>query len=239
MAYDKLLVVGARSGSLGDAVTRVATEQGYTVLTAGISGEQVNCDITGRTDREELLVGRDGWFPDHVVCTVGVNTPTNLDHPLFEAYLEYMMDVNFVAPMALLSEWLHEIKNREYTDKAWTWGIGLRSFVIISSNSAHIARRNSMGYCASKAALSMGVRCVARENADYPINIYAYEPGWMDGTPMSQSVEERFDVGQPLHRIPGERPVDTTELALAIVENLSIGGHYLNGCLLRLDGGEQ
>lgn len=84
----------------------------------------------------------------------------------------------------------------------------------------------------------MGVRCAARENAELPLNIWGVEPGWIDGTPMSEAVAHRFG-GQPLHRIPGNRTVNPYKLADFIVEELSLDRGRFAGQMVRMDGGEQ
>lgn len=215
----KLLVVGARPGSLGAAVAKAGYHAGFEVTTAGNSygpGENLRMDLT-QIFSTNKLVERHQW--DHVVCTAGVN--------LEGERLAVHMEANFFGPMNLLDAW---VRCHEHVTI-------VRHFVAISSNSAHIARSGSVGYCASKAALSMGIRCVARAQAQKPLAIYAYEPGWLSGTPMSQEVATRLS--GPSHRIPSGESVDPAQLAEMIITNIVRGDKSLNGCTLRVDGGEQ
>lgn len=222
-----LLVVGARPGSLGEAIAHEAENSGrWSVTTAGISNEDVPLDVLD-------VRGMDLLFARHrfqsVVCTVGVNRETTITN--LSDYLEEAMDVNVCGPMNLLQEWARPAIEQGDTQE--------RHFVAISSNSATIARSRSLAYCASKAALSMALRCAAREAAWTGLSIYGYEPGWIEGTPMSQEVEDRMvSASTARHRIPGSRVLDPNRLAEMIVRNLDHHGD-LNGCLIRIDGGEQ
>lgn len=173
---------------------------------------------------------------DHVVCTVGVNTPGTITGGGWIGALDKQMRSNYLVPMILLGEWC-----RSWRDTEALQGQPPHHYVAISSNSARIARGGSGGYCASKAALSMGLRCAARQMAHLPFAIYGYEPGWLADTPMSKAVQMRLlskGVDQ-LHRIPSKAPIYVADLARMIVNNIQIGGRALNGCMIPVDGGEQ
>lgn len=230
----KLLVVGAQPNSLGAAIADTARDEpyGWEVVTAGRSrAEDYELDLVHYTDRElQILVSR--LAPDHIVCTAGINHPR-------EAYSSqaYWMaehfNVNATGPMRLLNAWLKQYGRSD---------IPSPHFVAISSNSAVIPRSSSAAYCASKAALSMGLRVAARDAAimGYGVSIYGYEPGLLAGTPMTAEVAKRFP-NTPLTRMRGamvEHGLTPSGLAGHIVRNLAFGGPELNGCLLRLDAGE-
>lgn len=234
-----LLVIGARPGSLGDAVVRRAQDEGFLVSTAGVSGEDYPLDVTS-VNRASIRTALREVQPRSIVCTVGINEPLTSGHDEFdfEAWMENHFSVNVVGPMRILREW-------RYFPKATmipTWEKPYH-FAVISSNSAVIPRTNSMAYCASKAALSMAVRVAAREAANNGYIVYGYEPGWLAGTPMSDAVQRRFSG----HAVPGMHrmredalahgvPVD--DLAHQIVAGLAAPGYALNGALIRYDGGE-
>lgn len=217
-----LLVIGAQYRSLGWRVAERASEQGYQVTTAGITGEEYQLDVRNLMPS----ASRSLLDADHVVCTVGINSPSETE------LLHY--EVNVLGPLRCLDTWLR-------------YG-GTGHFVIISSNSAHIARSGSRAYCGSKAALSMAIRCTARDVAkdhhefmseERMPAIYGYEPGWLGGTPMSNAVEDSLEPGAKLHRIPSGQHLSPHDLATVIVSNLQIGNNLMNGALLRLDGGDQ
>lgn len=203
------------------------------VWTAGITPhEDKRLDVTKLKDVYAFLRKEE---VDHVVCTVGTNMPGTIQGAEWHRNMKLQMLVNYQGPMNLLAEWA-----RYWRDKEDATGPELnRHFVVVSSNSAHTARSESGGYCASKAALSMGVRCAARQQAHRNLSIYGYEPGWMDGTPMSEGVEERLGTGAVVHRIPGNNTMDPFVLAKMIVTNMVFTCGELNGTMLRVDGGEQ
>lgn len=234
---NSLLVVGTRPASLGMRVQRKAREAGFNVDTAGITVENHRVDFSDVDAVHKFL--EENLF-DHVVCTIGINMEGTLQGKGWIKSLESQMRTNYLAPMILMSEWSRVWRDAITADANLKTTI--KHFVAISSNSAQVARANSGGYCASKAALSMGIRCAAREQAKWPFSIYGYEPGWLDGTPMSEMVRTRLqqsDQRAAMHRIPGGRGINPDYLADLIVGNLLTSSKSLNGCLLRVDGGEQ
>lgn len=229
----KLLVVGARPGSLGAAVKDMAQESqfGWEVVTVGMSNEDHWLEFHTETQATLEQKLRD-LRPDAIVCTAGINRPRRATHSTKSWYEDHFA-VNVIGPMRLLDAWLSYGPD---TDVPWP------HFVAISSNSARIPRGHSAAYCASKAALSMAIQCRARDVArvNQPMSIYAYEPGLIQGTPMTNETERRFP-GQPLHRMLGvglEDGLSAHGLAGHVVRNIAFGGPELNGVCLRLDAGE-
>lgn len=235
----KLLVIGAQDASLGQAVADFGRVRRWEVVTAGVSGqEMVELDLrrAGQPTWDHLFEER--GLPHAVVCTAGINEPSyslTEDRP---PDLGRSLLINVEVHMYALWHWL-----RAWREHPYATAFPL-SWVSISSNSASIARSKSMAYCASKAALSMALRCAGRDMAGSPFSIYGYEPGWIDGTPMSEAKEEELaeDSTSPgdtkLHRIPGDRTVSTDDMSAIIINNLDLD-RSLNGTLLRVDGGEQ
>lgn len=236
----RVLVVGARPGSLGEAVASTAAEEGWEVTTTGISDEQVALDLVNAdiVRIEHLLVTLQ---PRHIVCTAGVNMPEpgiDQEQDLKDWY-RWHFEANVIGPMRMLDAWRRTMAEEAYEKVNRP---DVRHYVTISSNSAFIPRRNSSAYCASKAALSMATRVAAREacGGDYDYIVYGYEPGLLSATPMTQQIEGRF--AGPLHRMQGEQVaagVPVPWLAGTIVCNLGQPGVALNGALLRFDAGEQ
>lgn len=233
----RLLVVGARPHSLGYHVASLASAAGWMVSTAGVHEEDVPLDVVKPSPLHRLMEEEQ---PHSIVCTVGINIPnSSVLRPSFDRSFTEQMEINCFGPIRVLREWTRFWKRQlvsTYEDQGWQVPM---HFAAISSNSARIARSTSAGYCASKAALSMALRCIARELAEERFSIYSYEPGWLDSTPMSQDLQREIADGAPLHRIPGERTLNPVSLAGMIVHNLSTENRWLNGCTLRLDGGEQ
>ena len=232
-----VLIIGARDGSLGHAIQDKCISLGYETRTAGLYGSgELHVDLRDGTACETLV---NLTKPDYVICTAGVNRPAkglrSIDEPSFMQWLMLSYETNVVGPMNLLRAWAGYLKDTRQSRDATPYQ---PHFVAISSNSAHIARRNSLAYCASKAALSMAIRCVAREMAGDPCLVYGYEPGLLKGTPMTMKLREQFgDSPTRMHGAPDGVAVPYT--ADVIARNLRTGGVALNGCLIPLDAGEQ
>lgn len=226
--HTDLLVVGAQEGSLGDAIARRARGRIGGVLTAGLHGPvDIHLDAIGASDQTDNPL--EGITARNVVTTIGLNQPLHLEDGPHSAYRSLVdhFNTNVVANLMLFHWWR----------KIELGGTATRHFVAISSNSAHIARTGSMPYCTSKAALSMMIRTLAREVAmDMDKVVYCYEPGWIDGTPMSEKIKDSLN-GRPPHRIL-TGGVSKSQMARMIVDNLG-GGLELNGTCIRIDGGEQ
>jgi NAD(P)-dependent dehydrogenase (short-subunit alcohol dehydrogenase family) len=185
-------------------------------------------------EREQIAHVINAVRPSQVVCTAGINVPFSLRAEGMPGGMEAHFAVNALGPMQVLQEWVHMLESTEVGTMP-----GPKQFVAISSNSAHIARRQSIAYCASKAALSMALRCAAREIAGEGMLVYGYEPGLMAGTPMTAGSADAFPGA--LHRMPGVKPdgLSTLDMAGTIVANLTRPNMALHGTMLRLDAGEQ
>jgi NAD(P)-dependent dehydrogenase (short-subunit alcohol dehydrogenase family) len=232
-----LLVLGARPGSIGSFVQHRA-ETEWDVHTVGVGVEEMLIDCSEPFSEETGRKIRDVIYdrPWHaVVCTIGTNHEAKLgndEDPLWRVSQDF--DVNVVAPLLWLEWWLGFWQ--KHTDEVDQMQL---HFAVLSSNSAHVPRSSGLSYCTTKAALSMAIRCVARDWAkrDARISIYAYELGWVNGTPMSRSVERRLSADVPLTRAPGGRMLSREDLSRMIVSNLNFG-HAINGSIIRVDAGE-
>ncbi len=239
----RLLVVGAAQGSLGSAVAAEAERQCIRVVTAGVQRDGFHehyLDVTRPMGDVVNTLRTIGPFT-HVVCTAGVNKQAHLSEAegVVTARMYSHMLVNAIGPICLLESWMNLLKKSDLPSH-WQG-----QFVAISSNSAQVARSSSAPYCASKAALSMAIRCAARELAVSQqrwrrLLVYGYEPGWIEDTPMSNRILKGLPDETPPHRIPGGGiGVSKEHLASLVVRNLLMPSQMLNGCMMRLDGGEQ
>lgn len=222
----RVLIIGARKGSLGDHIATQLMLHGAETMVAGISTEPMHFDITDYGRCVQMMAELD---PTHVVCTAGVNQGAPVYADGWETLARDHMDANLFGPMNLLAafeDWLEELPG---------------TFVAISSNSAHIPRSNSAAYCASKAALSMALRCAARDltRAGKPLRVWGYEPGALLGTPMTQQVSRGLGRDVPMSRMltnPAGMPVQA--VARVVARDLLDSADVLHGCMVRLDNGE-
>lgn len=229
-------VFGALPDSLGDRIARDLSVNEVTVTTIGpgrvvLNPKQVE---EGYEELSEAIHDVEWVWPGHyvdrrvppdltdydnLVITMGVNMTEDEDPWGYK-----QMEVNYHGPMALAREWQRLGKPGHC--------------VVISSNSAHIARSPSAGYCASKAALSMGIRCVAR---DSEVGVfYAWEFGLLEGTPMTADTVRRVGPDVPLTRMRRQPlGIPVADASAHVCNALAHGWHELNGVTLRVDGGEQ
>lgn len=227
------MVFGARKKSLGHAVKKMWSDMyDAPVVTVGITDDE---DIKMfYEDANELAAVLEEHRPTRIVVTTGMNEPRHYDgkEEDFEYWMLEHFRINCYLPMHVLMTWI---------DWAFENGAGYEDlagahFVAISSNSAHIARSQSMAYNASKAALSQSLRSAARDigKAEIGMSVYGYEPGLIKGTPMSAERSGTRMLGPGLAEGLSRRT-----LAGQIVYNLAFGGAEQNGVLYRVDAGEQ
>jgi NAD(P)-dependent dehydrogenase (short-subunit alcohol dehydrogenase family) len=170
-----LLVIGNRPGSLGAEVESQArkTTVWEDRVFAADHGEHVADSTTmsmDATDRADVVRLLEEVRPTDILCTVGINLD---DGENMAKSLSLQLQVNVWGPMQILAEAI-DMWNRAMLPPETGF-----NFCAISSNSAHIARSTGAGYCASKAALSMALRCVARRVAPAGVvRVWGYEPGW-------------------------------------------------------------
>lgn len=220
MKSKKLLIFGARKKSIGQAVGKMWLDMfDGRLVTAGISGdEDYTCNAV---DEEEVRALLEQQQPDHILVTIGMNDPLKEFSGQVPHWLADHLEVNVITPMSILDIWLEFEPSKD------------SHFVAISSNSAHIPRSGSMAYCSSKAALSMALRCAARDlqKAKMGPIVYGWEPGLVKGTPMSEGRGGTRMLGLP-------EGIGRRALAHQIVGALAFGGPEYGGTLIRLDGGE-
>lgn len=244
MRIRRVLVVGAKEDSLGEAIQKALSGKGILSKTAGISGEDIELDALSSVRISQVFSGDD--FTD-VVCTVGVNRESYPGSDGWTARFAADHLVNAIAPMRILDGFLEHIRRTQPYAPT-------HHFVAISSNSAAIARSRSLGYCASKAALSMALRTAGRYMATPEarglyghVAVWGVEPGWILGTPMSREVSTRL-LGEDeinemqinrFHRMPGILGITKEYVAEFIACNLLHGGDMVNSSIFRLDAGDQ
>jgi NAD(P)-dependent dehydrogenase (short-subunit alcohol dehydrogenase family) len=248
LAGPRLLIVGASPTSLGAAIRSVAEESVWQfdkVVTAGITPaegildspvyEDYVLDVTSSGSMRQVL---GTVCPDIVICTVGVNEPCGVNSGYMGLRMSNAFRINVIGVMELLQHFVSLPGSGYWNDKS------SKKFVAISSNSARIARRNSLAYCASKAALSMALRVAGRELVGSGTVVWGYEPGLLAGTPMTHATEQHFGHGDPekvLHRMPGVAPggMNPRQLAHQIVNDVANYSPAYNGMLIPFDAGEQ
>jgi NAD(P)-dependent dehydrogenase (short-subunit alcohol dehydrogenase family) len=238
----RVLVIGTTPGSFGDMVCRAFAETfegdrylypNWSVVRAGIGnlgpGKCIDYDVRLADEEHDRVMAQ--VRPHHVVYAVGKNYGDAVPAPTgLAASAQDHLELNLVGFLRVA----------EAFRKVAMPGSHL---VAVSSNSARIPRSPSVGYCVSKAALSMAVRVLARRWAGEPI-VWGIEPGLMNtqatidmvgrggwGTPGMQGAHRMIGVSSR-YGLPG------VQLAENLTHNVLWGGHWLNGTLQQMDAGE-
>ena len=228
----RILVVGAAPGSFGDYVVGALLSEmhdhqeeyaNWQVISSGVhAGADRPYDVYWALAQHMDLMRE--VRPYHVVYAAGMNI-TDEDGAL-----------HLSADMHLRMNALAFLQVAEAFQRVAFPGSQL---VAVSSNSAHLPRSPSLGYCMSKAALSMAVQVLARRWQGEPM-VYAYEPGLMNTNATIEAVNGATYKGAA-HRmrgVPSAYGLSAQQVAAMVAQNLLWGGMHLNGALLRVDAGE-
>lgn len=228
----RVLVVGTRTGSFGHYVADAflqAFEDRYlypewSVVRAGIDGESVEYNVLEGDDYHDEKMRE--IRPHHVVYCAGVNEP-DVQGALAN-WAHHHMTVNLYGFLAVAEAFKSVAMPGSH-------------LVAVSSNSARIPRSPSVGYCASKAALSMAVRTLGRRWRGEPL-VWGVEPGLMNTQATIDTVNAGgWAEGKPTHRMLGvssQYGLQAAYLARSIVHDVLWGGQWLNGTLQQMDAGE-
>lgn len=162
------MVLGGTSG-IGQAVADELAKRDCSVWAYG--KEEV--DVTNEAAIASAVAE---CSPDLVVYSPGVNV---LD------WVSVVSPEDFAEIMAVnLWGFVATIQSLAATGRSY-------SVVAVSSDAAARPMRTSLAYCCSKAALNMAVRVASRELAEEGWRINAVAPGKVNGTGMTQYVNQR------------------------------------------------
>ena len=228
------LVTGAGSG-LGRATCRALATEGILAVAADVNvdgakqtvaaiaadnreGRAIAFDVTDAGDRHRTVTGLLDEFGERFSVLVNV---AGLDRPgyfvnlrdgapatvLDQQAFDYVNQVNYLGPVALMSEFITGLLNR---------GITGGEIVNVISLSAITIGTGAVGYNGSKAAFAKATEIAQREalEYDYPCRIQGLMPGAMN-TPML----DQWDV-------PDDKKMDPAVVAAEIVHAL----HRPPGC---------
>ena len=108
--------------------------------------------------------------------------------------------------------------------------------VFISSVHAVIAFQNAIAYNAAKAGLNHMALSMSRELAPHRINVNVIEPGWID-TPGERETFDPDWLEAQGRALPWGRLGCPADIAGAVAYLVSEAADYINGTILRVDGG--
>jgi NAD(P)-dependent dehydrogenase (short-subunit alcohol dehydrogenase family) len=224
----KVLVVGGMSG-IGDTVARELKRQ-YPKLEQYVPPRLI-MDVTDRCSVANA-VQAEGPFT-HIVYSAGMNDLAWVPERRTARLMDETFRVNCSGFVSVVSEHIHA-----FPDDAL-------SVVAVSSDAAEIPMRGSVAYCASKAALNMAVKVLARELA--PLHrINAVSPGMVDGTPMTAYIDATIPIfrgwtpdqarNYERQNVPTERRASRDEVAETVIWVL-MGPDQMTGSIIDINGG--
>ena len=232
-----LWVIGASDYNLGMTVLERADEfWDYAYITT--TDEQI-CDVTEQLSIERVLgqfrnwgCGRQGIGLD-IVYSAGINLLNPIPY-VDEIDIWQTFNVNVLGFIRLMKGVVKVFPE------------GNVNVVAVASDAARVAMRNSINYCASKAALVQAVRVAARELAP-TIRVNAVSPAIIEGTPMTTQIDaevrlqrgwsEEEALAYERTMIPMQRRATKEEVADVILSTLN-GPAFMTGSNIEITGGK-
>jgi NAD(P)-dependent dehydrogenase (short-subunit alcohol dehydrogenase family) len=224
---NKCLIIGGNSG-IGKTTAKVMAEKlGRDIHTPHRNELDVESSASVST-----YIRTHGPFP-YIVYSAGYNELAWVRDQNIDVTMEYLFSINCAGFVLTISEHLRIFPGE------------VMSAVAVSSDAARIPMRGSVAYCASKAALDMAVKVLARELA--PLNrINAVAPGMVEDTPMTEYIDKtipEFRGWTPEHareyeeqNTPTGRRATRKEVAKTIAWVLT-GPEQMTGAIIEINGG--
>lgn len=216
-------VIGGRRG-IGRVITLELEKYGAFVM----ASDETTIDVGSHSQIQEAYLS---FRPEQIVYCAGINRLMPLT-AFSDMNAVNIMDINVIGFMRVMA---NVASNTGITD----------SVVAVCSDAATHPMRNSIAYCASKAALSMAVRCAARELAPL-VRVNAVSPGIVAGTHMTRYTDlasatlsgRTRDEEQAYEesRIPMKRRATVDEVA-QLVRTTLYGPAYQTGSIIEINGG--
>ncbi len=229
---DRRVVVTGAAGGLGQVVAALFREEGARVVATDVVGAQdvVPCDLADDVAREELVqttLAELGGLD--VLCNVaGIQQFAELG-TITAAGLRKHLDVNAVAPLLLTQSYAEALVASQ------------GNVVSVASISAVMGQPYNAQYCASKAALLLGMRSLAVELGTRGVRVNCVSPGGI-ATPMIEAAaaglpqDANWDlVAKSTSVIPGFMPAaDVAESLLFLASDAAAS---ITGANLVVDRG--
>jgi NAD(P)-dependent dehydrogenase (short-subunit alcohol dehydrogenase family) len=228
-------VIGGTSG-IGAATVELLRVSGRHVI---VSGKE-ECNVMYEPEIEEFYDRAINKLPasglppriDEVVYCAGINKLEWLEETEMEDVFD-IFDVNVFGFMRVM-----KIMARDST--------GPLRVVAVSSDAARRPMRTSMAYCASKAALDMAAKSVARERAEYGWRVNVVAPGMTDGTDMTAYIDStvphlrgwtRKEASDYEEQQGVVKRRGTVQEMAVMIKSILGGPDYLNGSIVEINGG--
>lgn len=226
------LAIARRFAEAGDSVTGVDTRGD--LLTSAMKGladdmhvptDAISADLSWvDCDRLVAEAAERGGDIDVLVNAAGIYPSTPLDE-MTAAVWDRVQAVNVRAPVLLTAALAHAAA-----------ASGRQACVVnLSSGAAVRARPGAAHYCTSKAALEMATKACAVELGARGIRVNAVAPGFVEVASAVNPVTS--DYAKKVGVNPMGRPGQADEVAAAVYWLASDEAGFVNGAVLRVDGG--
>jgi glucose 1-dehydrogenase len=252
LAGQRAVVTGANSG-IGEGVAKALASAGAKVAVNFVSGPEhadrvvqeiqaggndamaIRADVSQEIEVEAMF--------EHIVAQWGSvdivvnNAGLQRDAPLHEMSLKdwrFVIDVNLTGQFLCARAGVREFLRRGVVPE-----LSAAAGKIICMSSVHdvIPWAGHANYAASKGGVSMLMKTMAQELAQYRIRVNAVSPGAIK-TPINRDAWETPAAEAKLLRlIPHGRVGETRDIAQAVVWLASDLSDYVNGATLYVDGG--
>ena len=236
------IVVGASSG-IGFQVAVELVKAGACVLAIGRNRERLqtlqdtaegqivttNLDVTTATKETwdailKNFIKTDGRL-DGGVYTAGITGMTVL-RSLDMEQARKIMDTNYWGMLGFMQAASSKRFSKEGS-----------SYVLFSSVAAHMGPKGKLVYGASKAAISLSVKSMAREISKRGCRVNSISPGWIE-SPMTRSYADIATVPQHVQASQHLGPGNVTDISGVALFLLSDRSRWMTGTDVVVDGGE-
>ena len=198
----KTLIISGGSKGIGNAILKRFLAEGFIIYSlarsvdVNISSELVSQIQLDLIDKVKLLlkfkeIVKSSIYSDEIVLINNAGTlgEVNFMGEIDSSDLNRTIDLNFTVPMLLCNQFIQLTQDLKTK----------KTIINISSGAAINPIEGWSVYCASKAAIDMMVKVVAKEqeSSNYPIGIYSIYPGKVD-TEMQLIIRELSEEQFPL-----------------------------------------
>lgn len=226
----RALIVGARAGNIGMAISDQLFENGMIVMP--VDKDQV--DVCQLSDKFTELAE---------VCDVLVLSNGVMKSAWFEDFknedIELIFDTNIVGSLKAARDFVKLTMQKDY-----------KKYIVFVGSMAHRCVLNgSVAYCASKAALAQATRCLAWELAPKGFNVFCVHPSNTEGTPMTERTIQGLMEFRGLSRaeatsywgavLPKAKWLQPDDVAETVAFLVSGKADYLSGANLDMAGGQR
>lgn len=235
----KVCIITGGSSGIGLSIVKLFIDNNYHVFNLDVSpspyGDFYHCDVRNVSQVSKIMNEIcHNHIIDVLVSNAGIHLSANIEETS-ELDFDNLFSINVKGAYAAVKSVLPNMKKNRNG-----------SIILMSSEQALIAKRNSFAYNLSKCALASMAKTTALDYAEFNIRANAVCPGTIE-TPLyhqaidkyckntgnnKQNVHQEEESLQPLNRLG--QPEEVAELVLFLASNKA---KFITGSLQVIDGG--